>query len=146
MHAYKRDRQESEDFDMIINGKNAILGRLASYTAKKLLAGEEVAIFNAKGVIITGTPDKIKSKYLNLRRIGSPQHGPFFPIEPDKIVRRVIRGMLPYKTNKGRAAFKRLKVYADVPSGMSGESIAVKTIRSNFITVGEVSKTLGWKK
>ena len=129
-----------------MDGKNAILGRLASTTAKKLLAGEEVAIFNAENIIITGRPNQIKAKYLKLREVGSPQHGPFFPTQPDRIVRRVVRSMLPYKTNKGRAAFKRLRVYVGVPQGMTGESVAVKTIRSNYISMGDVATVLGWKK
>ena len=127
-----------------INGKNAILGRLASTTAKKLLAGEEVTIFNAENVIITGRPNEIKNKYLRIKAVGSPQHGPFLPTQPDKLVRRKIRGMMP-KHNKGRAALKKLKVYSGTPEGMTGESVAVKTISSNFITMGEVAKTLGWQ-
>ena len=131
---------------MIINGKNAILGRLASLTAKKLLAGEEVTIVNADKVIITGRPTSIRAEYIAIRRIGSPQHGPFFPRTPNMIVRRTVRGMIPYKTDKGRTAFKKLRVYNGVPHGMAeGEVIATKTIRSNYITVGEVAKTIGWK-
>lgn len=131
---------------IVIDGKNAILGRLASITAKKLLAGEDITVVNAEGIIITGSPKTIKAKYLKLRQIGSPQHGPFFPRQPDRLVRRTIRGMLPYKTNKGRAAFKKLRVYAGNPQNMKGESISVKTIRSSYITVGELAKTLGWRK
>ncbi len=132
---------------MIINGKNAILGRLASFTAKKLLSGEEVVIVNADKVIITGRPTAIRAEYIAIRRIGSPQHGPFYPKTPNMIVRRTVRGMIPYKTDKGRAAFKRLKVYNGVPHGMDeGEQIATKTVRSNFITVGEVATTIGWRK
>lgn len=149
---------------MIINGKNAVLGRLASYAAKKLLAGEEVTIVHAEDVIITGTPKKIAARYLKLRQIGSPQHGPFFPKQPDKIVRRTIRGMMP-KTREGRAAFKKLRVYTGSQgtngepklhdakqidalraSNASASSVYVKTIRSNYTTVGEVAKLLGWRK
>ena len=129
---------------MIIDGKNAIFGRLASTAAKKLLSGEEIIIINADKMIITGAPKKIVSKYLALRRVGSPQHGPFFPTKADAIVRRTVRSMLPYKTNKGRAAFKKLRVYTD-SNGMKGEPIEVKTIKSNFITVGELSRILGGK-
>ena len=132
---------------MIINGKDAVLGRLASFTAKKLLAGEEVSIVNAENVIITGDPNKITKKYLKRREIGSPQHGPFFPTKPDLIVRRTVRGMLPYKTNKGRAAFKKLRVYIGTPADMGkGESIAVKTARTRFMTVGKLAEQIGWRK
>ncbi|MFA4819329.1 MAG: 50S ribosomal protein L13 [Candidatus Aenigmatarchaeota archaeon] len=132
---------------MIINGKGAVLGRLASYTAKKLLAGEEISIVNAESVIITGNRHEITTGYLVKREVGSPQHGPFFPTKPDLIVRRTIRSMLPYKTNKGRIAFKKLRVYVGTPADMqNGESIAVKTIRSSYMTVGDVATLLGWRK
>ena len=130
---------------MIINGKDAVLGRLASLTAKKLLLGEEIVIVNAEKVIITGRPTEIRTQYVQRKRIGSPQHGPFFPKSPDMIVRRTVRGMLP-KEKKGRAAFKKLRVYTGVPAGMQeGEQLAVKTIRSSFVTIGDVAKTLGWR-
>ncbi len=130
---------------MIIDGKNAVLGRLASTAAKKLLAGEEIIIINADGIIITGDSKRIVERYIKLRQIGSPQHGPFFPTKTEAIVRRVVRSMLPYKTNKGRAAFKKLRVHADA-AGMKGEPVAVKTIRSNYIKIGELSRILGGKR
>ena len=128
---------------MIIDGKDAVLGRLSSMSAKKLMKGEEVVIINADKVIVTGRPNDIKQEYIAKRRIGSPQHGPFFPRQPNMIVRRTIRGMLPYKTDKGRAAFKKLRVY-NGDNGMQGESIAVKTVKTKFMTMGEVGKILGW--
>ena len=130
---------------MIIDGKDAVLGRLASTTAKKLLSGEEVTIINAEKIILTGRPIEIKKQYLQRRQIGSPQHGPFFPREPQKIVRRTIRGMLPYKTPRGRTAFKKLRVYTGT-NGMEGEKVGVKTIKSNFMTVGDVAKIIGWRE
>jgi large subunit ribosomal protein L13 len=134
---------------MIIDGKNAIMGRLSSMAAKKLLAGESVVVVNAEKVIITGDPHTIVDKYLERRRRGSPQHGPFFPKQPDKIVQRSIRGMLPYKTPKGRTAMKKLRICVGVPEAYSSEkkdSLAVKSVRSNFISVGDLAKTLGWQK
>lgn len=130
---------------IVFDGKNAILGRLASHTAKKLLSGEEITIVNADGVIITGNPNRIVEKYTKLRQIGSPQHGPFLPTQSAALVRRIVRSMLPYKTNKGRAALKKLRVYSDA-NGMKGESVAVKTIKSNYIRMGELSRILGGKK
>ena len=38
----------------IIDGKGAILGRLASYAAKQALKGEEIVVLNCEEVIITG--------------------------------------------------------------------------------------------
>ena len=129
-----------------IDGKNAILGRLASNVAKQLLKGESVSIVNAEKIIITGSPDQIKEKYLARRRRGSAHHGPFYPTRPDLIVRRTVRGMLPYKTNKGRNAFKKLRVYVGTPQDVSDVQKMEASIKSNYITVGEVAKTLGWRE
>jgi len=132
---------------IVLDGKNAVLGRMATEVAKKLMKGEEVNIVNAERIIITGNPASIKKKYHFRREVGSPHHGPFYPKQSNLIVRRAIRGMLPYKTNKGRAAFKRLKVYIGTPAELSGkaESIGVKEIRSNYITIGELAKSVGGK-
>lgn len=133
---------------MIIDAKNAILGRLASHVAKQLLNGKEVVIVNSVDIIITGNPKQIVGKYLKRRRRGSPQHGPFFPKKPDLIVRRTIRGMLP-KTKKGRDAFKKLRVHISVPDDLKDkkmEKVAIKGVRINSISLGELAKALGWKE
>ncbi len=98
---------------IVIDGTDAILGRLASYTAKKLLEGEEVVIINAGQVVVSGSREHVLEKYLEKRQRGDPYKGPFFPRMPDRIVRRTVRGMLPYKQAKGREAYKRLRVYID---------------------------------
>ncbi len=133
----------------IIDGHNAVLGRLASNTAKHLLKGEEVAIVNAEKVIITGDPKRVVGKYLKMRRLGSPQHGPFFPKQPDAILRRTVRGMMPYKTPKGRVAMKRLHIFVRIPDHLKNEGIdkaATKPVKSNYIRLGDVAKTIGWKE
>lgn len=133
---------------MIIDAKNAILGRMASSVAKQLLQGEEIIIVNAADIIITGNPKQIVGKYLKDRRRGSPQHGPFFPKKPDLIVRRTIRGMLP-KTKKARTAFKKLTVYISVPDDLKDkkmEKIAIKEVKVNFISLRELATSLGWRE
>jgi large subunit ribosomal protein L13 len=132
---------------MIIDGKNAILGRIASYSAKQLLKGDEVVIVNAAEIVITGNPKQIVGKYLKRRRGGSAHHGPFFPKNSDLIVRRAVRGMIP-KTKKGRAAFRKLRVHISVPPELKDkkmEKIAIKKVKINFIRVEELAKALGWK-
>ncbi len=126
-----------------IDGTNAIMGRLAASVAKDLLAGNKVSIVNAERIIITGDRLQIVNDYLERRRRGSPHHGPFFPTRPDAIVRRCIRGMLPYKTNKGRNAYKNLRVSI---RGEGGTRIEQKKVKTSFVTVGKVAEALGWNK
>ena len=56
----------------VFDGHNAVLGRLAAITAKNLINGEEIAIINCEKIIVTGNPRSIVSKYLKMRRLGSP--------------------------------------------------------------------------
>ena len=129
----------------VIDGKNAVLGRLASYTAKKLLNGETISIINSEKVIITGDPATIKEKYLVRRERGSAHHGPYYPKTPNLIVRRTIRSMLPYKTNRGRSAFKRLRVHIGTPQDVGKAEKMEASIKTSYITIGNVAKAIGWQ-
>jgi large subunit ribosomal protein L13 len=100
---------------MIINAENLILGRLASFVAKQLLLGETINIVNCEKVLITGSKKILLEKYKRKVRMGTPEKGPFFPRIPHLIVKRTIRGMLPYKQEKGLSAFKRVKCYLNIP-------------------------------
>jgi large subunit ribosomal protein L13 len=102
---------------MIIDGKNAILGRLASYVAKEALKGEEIAIVNCEQIVITGNKEFIKNKFEERRkRLGTTLTGPKVSRTNEKIVKRAIRGMLPnYRVGRGRIAFKKIKCYVGIP-------------------------------
>jgi len=134
----------------VIDATDTILGRLATEVAKKVLKGEEVVIINAEKAVISGNREFIFKKYLERRERGTPQHGPFFPSRPDMIVRRAIRGMLPYKTPRGKEAFKRVKVFISVPEefkNINAKKIGkdVKELKCEYIYVKEISKFLGYK-
>jgi large subunit ribosomal protein L13 len=102
---------------MIIDGKDAVLGRLASYAAKESLKGEEIVIVNCKSVLISGSRKNIEKEFREKRgRVGSGQRGPKYSKSSEKIVKRTIRGMLPdHREGRGRIAFKRIKCYSGVP-------------------------------
>ncbi len=133
----------------VIDATGAVLGRLASIVAKRLLNGEEIAIVNSEKAIIVGDKDSIKERYKEKREIGSSRKGPYFPRRADRIVKRTVRGMLPYQQPKGREALKRLKCYIGVPKELEGvefETIeSVKKTPLRYITVGELSEFLGAK-
>ncbi len=135
----------------IIDASGAILGRLASEVAKRALKGEEIIIINAEKAVISGNKEAVVEKYLHRRQIGNPKKGPFFPKRPDLIVKRAIRGMLPYKRKRGKEALKRIKVFIGVPEelNINPEKVerakkGIEDISSPFIEVLELSKHLGW--
>lgn len=121
----------------VIDGKNAILGRLASYAAKQSLLGKEIAIVNCDSVVISGRSKSIILDYRKTRqRGGSSMKGPFFPKSPERIVKRTIRGMLSHKQGRGRNALKKIKCYNETPKEfesskkiVSGKEKKIKTIK-----------------
>lgn len=138
---------------VVIDATDLILGRLASVVASHLVQGERVAVINAEKAVITGTKKAIISRYksrLQIRTHTSPWKGPFHYRRPDRIVKRTIRGMLPWKKPKGKDAYKRLRVYIGVPEYL--EQAPVQTINhahikksdSTYITVEILSNEIGW--
>jgi len=101
----------------IIDGKGAVLGRLASFVAKEVLKGEEIVIINCDQVIITGNKKRIKEDFEEKRsKVGSGQKGPKVSRLSERIVKRAVRGMLPnHRKGRGKEALRKIKCYAGVP-------------------------------
>jgi len=132
----------------VIDADGARLGRLASMVAKRLLNSDEsIVIINAEKAVITGSRKYIINRYLQKRRVGSARKGPYFPRMPDRIVRRTVRGMLPYQKPRGRAAYRRLRVYIGVPKEYEkAKALSMKgELPLSSMTVGELSRILGAK-
>jgi len=134
---------------IIVNAENLILGRMATFVAKQALLGQEVRVINADKAIISGTKAKTIEDAKHERNRGTPAKGPFITKMPDRYVRRVIRGMLPYKITKGAEAYKRILCYSGIPEEFK-DSTAVEIKGANFeklpnlkyTTVGEVLKNV----
>jgi large subunit ribosomal protein L13 len=108
---------------MYINADNHVLGRLASKVADTLLSGESVTVVNAGKSVIIGNPKAAIASYQEKIARGDPYHGPFYPRHPDMIFKRVVRGMIPRGTSRGREAFKRLRVFNSLPEDVSGKEL-----------------------
>ena len=136
----------------VIDGDGLLLGRMASMVARRAMSGEEIAIVNAEKAVISGSRARVLANYGQKRSRGSREGGPFFPRRPDHIVKRTIRGMLPYKRTVGSDAFKRVRVYVGVPVELVGSEREVledahmnRLNTPKFVTVGAVSTFLGAK-
>jgi len=135
---------------VVVDAKGLILGRMASTIAKRLLHGENIIIMNAEKAVISGKRlSRIKEAKKKLE-IGHPKKGPFHPRRPEEIVRRTIRGMLPRRKPKGQQAYRRLKVFVDVPQELKEtETQTIPDAKSEklkcpYITVGKLAKEIGW--
>jgi large subunit ribosomal protein L13 len=127
---------------LVIDGDNAILGRLASYTAKQLLLGKDVVIVNSEKVVVTGSRESVIQKYLVKRKFKKVK----FPSQADQILKRTVRGMLSYKMGRGEAAFKKLRCYMGIPEEFkSGKKIKSATEKKDLINLAELSNMLKYK-
>jgi len=136
----------------VIDAKDMIIGRMATDIAKRALMGEQIDIVNCEQAVITGRKEEILAKFRQRRVRGIPLKGPYFPRTSDRIVRRIIRGMLPYKQEKGRTAYKRIMCYIGVPEKFKEEKPETnkeanysRLNNMKYLRVGDVSKTLGLK-
>jgi len=137
---------------MIIDAKNIILGRLASFAAKQALLGEKIDIINCNDVVIVGKKKLILERYKRKASMGTPIKGPFFSLTPERFVKRTIRGMLPHKQYHGRIVFKKIKCYKDIPEALKNKEITkldkfniYQTQNLNFLKVSDVCKYLKGK-
>ena len=140
----------SSENSIIIDAKGLILGRMSSSVAKCLLQGESIVIVNAEQAAISGKRLQIVKARKEFLEVGHPRKGPNHPRRPDMIVRKTIRGMLPYRKPKGRNALKRLRVYLGAPKEFEGKETKTiieaqaEKLKSPYITVGELAKEIGW--
>jgi large subunit ribosomal protein L13 len=140
----------------LIDATDTIMGRLASYAAKELIKGEKIVIINAEKCIISGSRESIFEKYAHRRErrsiINPLRFGPKFPRRPDGIIRRAVRGMLPWRKSTGKKVFKNLRVYVGKPGELKekkfdsillSEANLKKLKVPRYVTLGELSKFLG---
>ena len=137
---------------MIIDATNQVLGRVASFAAKKALLGEKIEIVNCENAVITGSRPNIMERYNAKRSRGDPFHGPYFPKQPNLLFRRTIRGMLPRRQEKGLDAYRRVICYKGVPENLKGKKFETvkgadisKMLNLKYMKVGDMCRLLGGK-
>jgi large subunit ribosomal protein L13 len=142
--------QTTKTLITLVNAEGLIVGRMCSKVAKRLLNGEEVIILNAEKAVFSG---KKKSKVAEAHKfleVGAPMRGPFHYRRPDRFLRKIVRGMVPFKQPKGKSAYKRLKVFMGVPLEFKDQPMITFTeaqssdLRGPHFTLGEMAKEIGW--
>ena len=136
---------------IIIDAENSILGRLATNAAKQALLGEEIVIINADKAIVSGAKKEVFERYRHRYARGVPSKGPFILRSSDRLVKRTIRNMIPYKTLRGREAFSRIKCFVGVPVEFADKEVVIvgknkrELPNNKFVTIKEISQNLGGK-
>jgi large subunit ribosomal protein L13 len=136
----------------LINADGLILGRMASNVAKKLLNGEKIIIVNAEKAIISGKKKNKVAEAKEFLEVGAPKRGPFHYRRPDRIMRKTVRGMLPFKKPKGKTALKKLKVFISVPEDLKDQQMITlkeaqaEKLKGPYFTLAELAKEIGWNQ
>jgi len=145
----------SGDDTVYVDASDQIAGRLSSKVAKLILSGKRVVVVNAEKALVSGSRTSVINQWkerLELASKVNPIYGPIHPRRPDNILRRMVRGMVPRKKPKGALAMKRLRVYIGVPPTVSPakmtkfeDATATRPIPI-YVTMGDLSKSLGWNE
>ncbi len=145
----------SGDDTVYVDAADQIAGRLSSKVAKLIISGKRVVVVNAEKSLISGSRVSVINQWkerLELSSRVNPIYGPIHPRRPDNILRRMVRGMVPRKKPKGATAMKRLRVYIGVPTAVGSakltkfEDAAATRPIPVYVTMGDLSKSLGWNE
>lgn len=118
--------QDVERAWYVIDAQSQILGRLATEIARRLRGkhkaaytphvdtGDFIVVVNAEKVRVTGNKATGKTYYRHSGYPGGIKATRFEDMiekHPERVIEKAVKGMLPHNP-LGRAAFRKLKVYA----------------------------------
>lgn len=134
-----------------VDANGVVVGRLATFVAKQALLGNSVNVLNAEKALMSGSMEYNFGRYHHrIRETGQTRKGPFIPRLADRFVKRLIRGMLPYKRQRGSEAYKRIMCYLGVPAEFKDKKLVVfapskkeKIYAMKHVTIQALCKKLG---
>ena len=128
MKTYSAKPSEVEHKWVVIDAEGVVVGRLASYVAKRLRGkhrvdftphidtGDHVVIINADKAVLTGNKRRDKTYYrhtghpggIKSRRAEEILDGRF----PERVLKKAVERMMPKESSLARTQFSKLRVYA----------------------------------
>ncbi len=86
---------------------------------------------------------------LKTRTLANQEKAPKHPRRPDNYVRRVVRGMLPWKKSRGKDAFRRVRVFMGTPADYQGKPMVkindanASRLRVPYVSVAQLAEQIG---
>ncbi len=137
---------------MIIDAKDLIVGRLGAFVAKQTLLGEKIDIVNSELAVVSGTKAVILKRFKQRADRGTPAKGPHYIRSADRLLKRMIRDMLPYKNERGKTAFKNIKCWKGIPPQFEGKdfktvpgAVVSKLPNYKYLSLKDIVRFLGGK-
>lgn len=134
---------------MLVDATNQIVGRMGTFVAKKALLGEKIDIVNAEKAVISGKRANVLADFKQKVHRGTWAKGPHYLRDPDRLLKRLFRNMLPYKTARGREAFKNITCWIGVPEQFKSQKTVTfkeadaSKLSIHSVSVMEISRFLG---
>ena len=144
--------------EIIIDGKDHLLGRLASSIAKELLNGQRVVVVRCEAICKSGSLFRNKvewMEFLNKKATHNPRKWFVHYRSPSRTLWRTIRGMVSHKTPRGAAALGKLKVFEGMPTPYDTckkqvvtDALRVVRLKNHraYCKLGDLMSQVGWKK
>jgi len=140
--------------EVVVDGTNMVLGRLASRVAKLLLEGKRVYVVNVEKIVVSGRRNMVVQAYkrtvLGVKSHYSHRWRPKRPRSPIRLFKAAVWGMLP-KNNRGVKALKRLKAYIGVPEEFKEREVVrfpeadASRLSRPGVTLAIIARELGWR-
>jgi len=143
---------------IIVDLRGHLLGRAAAMVAKELLSGQRIVCVRAELCEISGSLFRNKMDmvaFMHKKCNYNKSHGQVHHRSPAKLFWRTVRGMIPYKTARGVAALRRLKVFNGIPHPYDTKKRMVlpsalrvmKIAPHRKVTVlGDLAEQIGWTR
>merc|ERR1740117_2473163 len=144
--------------EIVIDGRGHLVGRLASKVAKEILRGQKVVVVRCELMNMSGSLFRKKlewEEFLHKANNSNPRRQFKHYRSPSRMFWRSLRGMLPHKTPKGKAALQKLKVFEGIPCPYDQkkrmvvpEALKVLRLKShrNFCVLGDLASGAGWNR
>lgn len=114
--------------------------------------GKTVRVINCEHAAISGSKAFLVTEWRRRNLMGVPRKGPYIHRFPDRMVRRIIRGMLAHHNPRGREAYARIMCYIGVPTEFKDaktvtfkEMSVSKLPTTKYMTIGALCKEMGGK-
>jgi large subunit ribosomal protein L13Ae len=144
--------------EIVIDGRGHLVGRLASKVAKEILRGQRVVVVRCEQLQMSGSLFRnniIFHEFLQKANNTNPRRNFKHFRSPSRMFWRSLRGMLPHKSPRGKAALDRLRVFEGIPYPYDQkkrmvvpEALKVLRMKSHrdFCSLGDLASGVGWGK
>ena len=127
--------EQAEHKWYVVSARGKVLGRLAAQIAAVLRGkhkpsftphadcGDFVIVVDAERIELTGKKAEDKIRYWHTGYVGhlkSASYGALLEKEPEEVIRRAVKGMLPHN-RLGRKVLSKLKIYAGPDHNQSSQ-------------------------